>query len=177
MKPLPWILIFTLLTVMLTTACTPAQGPSTTVTESPNLDAIVAQTFAALTAQAPPPSTVTRTPAPGSISGTLSYPSEGIPALRVVAFSLSEQGYYSVDTQPNQSTYQITGLPPGKYHVVAYTMDGQLAGGFTPAVACGLMVTCTDHALSEVVVLAGQDMTGIDPQDWYAPPGTFPPMP
>jgi hypothetical protein len=172
MKTLSRILMLILCVAALAAACAPAPA-----TESPDLDAIVAQTFAALTAQAPPPSTITPTPAPGSISGTLSYPSEGIPALRVVAFNLSDRNYYSVDTQPNQSIYQITGLPPGKYHVVAYTMDGQLAGGFTPAVACGLTVTCTDHALSEVVVLAGQDVTGIDPQDWYAPPGTFPPMP
>jgi hypothetical protein len=149
------------------------------VTYTPDVNVIVAQTFAAMTAQAggqPVPPTAT-TNAPGSISGTLSYPSEGIPPLRVVAYNLFDQSYRYVDTQQDQNTYQITSLAPGKYHVVAYVAGGGLAGGYTPAVACGLMVTCTDHALLEVMVFSGQDTPNINPHDWYAPEGTFPPMP
>ena len=148
-----------------------------------DVNVIVSQTFAAMTAQAggalaqptftqiAPPSSGT-----GSISGTLSYPSNFIPALRVMAVSATEQGYSYVDTQPNQSTYKISGLAPGKYHVIAYA-GGELSAGYTLAVLCGLSVECTDHSLIDVVVVAGTNTPNINPQDWYAPPGSFPPMP
>ena len=150
------------------------------VTYTPDVNVIVAQTFAAMTVQAaltPSADSVTPTPAPGSISGTLSYPSEGIPPLRVVAFNIDGLSYRFVETLANVGTYQITGLAPGTYHVVAYSMDGTIAGGYTPAVACGLSVICTEHSLLDVVVLAGQDTPNIAPSDWYAPDGSFPPMP
>ena len=154
------------------------------VTYTPDVNVIVAQTFAAMTLQAigGQPLPATETPASpvseaGSISGKLSYPSEFIPPLRVVAFNIFDQSYRYVDTIQNQSTYQITGLAAGKYHVVAYVMGGGLAGGYTPAVPCGLSVDCTDHSLSAVSVFAGTDTPNIDPGDWYAPEDSFPPMP
>ncbi|RJP68677.1 MAG: toll/interleukin-1 receptor domain-containing protein, partial [Comamonadaceae bacterium] len=137
------------------------QPPSTQATSKP-----------VLTAQAPLPATigadsttpmliptltVTPTPEPGSISGTLSYPSEFIPPLRVAAFQVNGFNYRWVDTMENQSAYQITGLTPGLYHVVAYTMDGLFAGGYTQMVPCGLQASCTDHSLIDVKVEAGKD--------------------
>lgn len=122
----------------------------------------------------------TPTPLPlqfGSIRGNLSYPSEFIPPLRVVAIHLATQEAYFVDTAENQTTYQIDNLPPGEYYVIAYTQDKLLAGGYTQMVPCGLSVECTDHSLIPVTVQAGQITSGIDPADWYAPNGTFPPNP
>jgi hypothetical protein len=184
--------IKTMLTIlligMLLAAC--ASAPQTT--NAPDVDDIVAQTFAAMTAQAatvteapatltvvPPTDTpaVTPTPVPGSISGTLSYPSSFLPPMRVAAFQVNGFNYRYVDTMEGQSTFQITELPPGKYHVAAYSMDGSLAGGFTLAVACGLSVDCADHSLIDVVVVSGQDTPNINPQDWYAPAGSFPAKP
>lgn len=159
------------------------------VTYTPDVNVVVAQTFAAMTVQAilqPPASavpsstptpTITLTPEPGSISGSLSYPSEAIPPLRIVAFNVNGYHYQYVDTLAGWTTYQITGLPPGVYHVVAYIMGGGYAGGYTPAVACGLAVDCTDHSLLDVLVLSGQDTPDIDPADWYAPQDSFPPYP
>ena len=191
MKPLQRGMIFGLV-VLLAAACVPsaAQGTDAPVTDTPDVNVIVEQTFAAMTAQAiltPSPAqdaatrtpaiTITPTSAPGSVSGALSYPSEFIPPLRVAAFSVDGYNYRYVDTMQNQATYQITGLAPGKYHVVAYVMDGSYAGGYTFAVPCGLSVDCADHSLIDVTVNAGEDTPGIDPADWYAPDGTFPPMP
>lgn len=113
----------------------------------------------------------------GSLTGSLSYPSEYIPPLRVFAYQVETQNYLFVDTVENQSTYQIDNLPAGYYEVVAYTFDGRLAGGYTQAVPCGLSVECTDHSLIQVPVNSGQTVTGVDPGDWYAPAGTFPPPP
>jgi hypothetical protein len=116
-------------------------------------------------------------PAAGGISGNLSYPSEFIPPLRVVAFRVDVNEYYFLDTAENQAAYQIDNLPPGTYHVVAYTMDGGLAGGYTQAVPCGLSADCADHSLIDIVVNAGGVGAGINPGDWYAPEGAYPPKP
>jgi hypothetical protein len=128
--------------------------------------------------EAPPPAL------PGGINGALSYPSEFIPPLRVVAFRLENgqpNGEFNfIMTSENQSTYQIDGLEPGQYWVVAYTIPAGegipqgLAGGFSHAVPCGLAVDCGDHSLITVEVQAGQLTGGVDPVDWYAPEGTFP---
>jgi len=113
----------------------------------------------------------------GSLTGNLSYPSEGIPPLRVVAYRTDIFQYFYVDTAQNQSTFQIDNLPAGTYNVVAYTMDGGLSGGYSQAVPCGLSVDCTDHSLITISVLDGQLSGGVNPADWYAPAGTFPPFP
>jgi len=198
------LLIPTLLMALLAAGCIPsgqqinqflsaaeetamAQVTYVPVTYTPNVATVVALTFAAMTAQPSVPGgwnntpiptlTVTPTPAPGSISGRLSYPSDFIPALRVVAFEVGGYNYRFVDTQQNDNSYRINGLRPGLYHVVAYTMDGNLAGGYTQAVPCGLAAGCNDQSLIDVTVEAGKDVPSINPGDWYAPDGAFPPMP
>ena len=111
----------------------------------------------------------------GSISGTLSYPSELIPAQVIVAFDQVTSDYFKITTIQGQGTYQMDNIPPGTYHIVAY-VNG-MAAGYSQAVPCGLRVDCTDHTLIDVVVISGNRTGNIDPNDWYAPPGTFPPKP
>ena len=170
-----------------------------------DVNSIVQATFQALTAQA-----VTSTPAApatgvvptftpvtpagdviptftppggqsGSISGNLSYPAEGLPAMAVVAFHEggAPTDYYFTATSAGQNNYQIANLPAGNYRVVAYSLGGGgfpvgLAGGYTQYVVCGMQPACVDHTLLEVVVNGGQTTSNINPQDWYAPDGTFP---
>jgi hypothetical protein len=113
----------------------------------------------------------------GTINGSLSYPSEGIPPLKVVAFDATSQAPVAfVETKAGQSTYSLP-VPFGAYYIVAYTLDGRLAGGYTTAVPCGLGVECTNHMLLPVPMLTGVAADDIDPTDWYAPEGSFPPMP
>jgi hypothetical protein len=117
-------------------------------------------------------------PATGSISGSLSYPSEFIPAMQIVAFNVNDTNqWFYLSTAENTNTYQFDGLPAGAYIVVAYVAGGDFGGGYTQAVPCGLSVECTDHNLIPVMVSGGQVTSGVDPQDWYAPEGTFPPNP
>jgi hypothetical protein len=118
----------------------------------------------------------------GSISGNLMYPAGGIPALRIVATAVGTSNYYHVDTALGQSSYQLDHLPPGIYHVVAYVLpgggfSGGSAGGYTAMVPCGLANGCNDHTLIDVTVSAGKVTTGVDPNDYYADAGTFPPDP
>jgi hypothetical protein len=109
------------------------------------------------------------------------YPSEMIPPLRILAFDINGGTYFFIDTQQNQTTYRIDNLPAGSYHVVAYLQTpapgGDLAGGYSQAVPCGLSASCSDHSLIAVKVLPGQETSGVDPVDWYAPPGSFPSNP
>ncbi|MEA3327063.1 MAG: hypothetical protein U9R53_07105 [Chloroflexota bacterium] len=112
-------------------------------------------------------------PETGSIRGNLGFPSEYIPPLLVVAFDVSSQDYYFVDTQRNQEEYQMIGLPPGTYHVVAYVRDEgpDFSGGYSYFVTCGQTIDCTDHRLIDVAVLAGEVTEDVNPVDFYAQPG------
>ncbi len=177
--------------ILLLTGCSskPAQPTRTPVVPTFNLQQVVHATVDALTVQATPlptatPATPSATAAstPGSISGTLTYPADTMPPLYVTAFQVGTRTYQYVITQPGQATYEIDGLPPGTWNIVAYTVGGGgfpagLAGGYTKAVPCGLAAECADHALIDVVVAPGQHVTGINPGDWNAPPGTFPSFP
>jgi hypothetical protein len=154
-------------------------------TPTPDLAAIVKATLtavAAATGQVPAATTApilpSETPAlePGTITGKLSYPSEGIPSLRIVAFEVGGDQYHYILTLANQDTYTFE-LPVGVYHIVAYTLDGTLSGGYSRAVPCGLAAECADHSLIDVTVTANTTTSGIDPGDWYANEGDFPPMP
>jgi hypothetical protein len=151
-----------------------------TLTATAQVSALQTQVASQLTQiahTATPPSSPT-----GSISGTLNYPADALPAMRVAAFdTLTSQPYY-VDTAQNQPSYEITGLPAGTYYIVFYSLGGGsfpfgLAGGYTAAVACGLTEACTDHSLLPVTVAAGQETSGIRPADWVGDNTGFPPFP
>ena len=140
-----------------------------------------------------PDLTFTPEPSTGTILGRLSYPSEMLPPMRVVAFSLTDGKAYFVDLK-NEGHYSLE-VPAGTYYVVSYvykdavngnrgeadsyTLGGGMepAGGYTQMVPCGLSVGCDDHSLVPVTVTAGQTTEEIHADDWYAPTGTFPPMP
>lgn len=123
----------------------------------------------------------TATPIPtGSITGHLGYPSEFIPPLAIYAISTTSTGtHFHVDTAHNQTTYTIKGVKPGTYHVIAYLKPDQpaLRGGYSQFVLCGLAASCPSHALVNVVVHPGETVKNVDPTDFYAPAGTFPPPP
>ncbi|MCL4271704.1 MAG: hypothetical protein KJZ72_19250 [Anaerolineales bacterium] len=153
------------------TAC----APVATTPNAQQLDEIVQATFTALTAQAPtaPPAVTT-----GSISGNLSFPSEGIPPLLVVAFNSETGQYYWVQTVQDQTTYQIDDLPVGSYTVFAYALpDGKMVGAYDQFYVCGLHQGCNDLSLIEVEVQAGVVTPNIDPGDWYGDPTQWPSMP
>lgn len=117
----------------------------------------------------------------GSISGMLSYPSESIPPLRVVAFRVDNTAWYAVEVTKGDQ-FLVEDLPPGDYYIVAYLIDKQVvkggfAGGYSNFVPCGMSVDCSDHSLIPVAVTPGSVTSGVHPGDWYAPENTFPPDP
>jgi hypothetical protein len=112
----------------------------------------------------------------GLITGRLSYPSENIPPMTVVAMRIDnrESTYYTLDTVTGQASYAIR-VDPGVYLVLAY--KGDLAAGYTRYVTCGMGAACRDHILQQVPVEAGDIREDIDLLDWYAPRGSFPARP
>ena len=104
----------------------------------------------------------------GRIEGTLSYPSDYIPALRVCAKNISNNSQRCIQIKKNQKQYKIE-VPAGTYHVSAsVTIAGQSdTAYYSRAVTCGLRYECKDHRPIPVTVKSGQVIKGINPQDWY----------
>jgi hypothetical protein len=130
------------------------------------------------TATFTPVPTATNTPRPvGGISGRLSYPSEFIPPLRVIAFNTVTGEYYWQNAVLNQTTYRFNDLPVATYYVLAYLIENPsdiLRAAYTQAVPCGLSVGCNDHNLIAVTVTQGQEVQNVDVTDWYlADPTAF----
>src|SRR2546425_5438028 len=126
----------------------------------------------------------------GAITGKFSYPSESAPPLAIYAIRVDTPGSYRVAhtapivRAPASTTYTMLAVEPGTYVVVAYPADANgrptgasLAGSYTPAVACGLTASCTDHAPIRVTVRGGQTTANVNLFDWYAPAGSFPAPP
>src|SRR5512146_2323878 len=88
-----------------------------------NINDVVQATLQALTAQAPAMPSLTPSVEPasstGRISGHLSYPADSLPAMYVTAYLVGSQAYSYVITSPGQDTFEIDGLAPGTYHVIA----------------------------------------------------------
>lgn len=106
--------------------------------------------------------------APGAITGSIGYPAQYIPPFHIVAFDLQEGYWYWIGFPENQYTYTIVDLPPGPYHVVAYT-DGGKVGGYAGV---------GDGELIPVTVKAGQTTPNIHMNVWLEPGNPyFPPDP
>ncbi|HAJ62682.1 MAG TPA: hypothetical protein DCP31_28460 [Cyanobacteria bacterium UBA8543] len=104
----------------------------------------------------------------GRIEGSLSFPSNYIPALKVCAKNIRNNSLSCIQTKQNQKQYKIE-VQPGTYHVYAtVTIAGQKdTAYYSRAVTCGLRYGCNDHRPIAVTVRAGQVAKGINPQDWY----------
>jgi len=118
---------------------------------------------------------------PGSISGTVTFPSEGLPAQRVCAVPVNgvDAEAFCVDTNdesPTPADFSIKRLPPGGYFVYAQLKDPGAIGSDIPTtfkayydeyVRCGLKYECKDTTRIVVHVSAGADTPNILPHDWY----------
>jgi hypothetical protein len=120
---------------------------------------------------------VSPTPVPtnenGTIEGSLSYPSEGIPEnMTVCAESNDLEDPICTSAKITDAKYTYgkgykLEVPAGTYLVYA-KLDGQeYRAYYNKFVICGLLASCTDHTPIEVKVTANQTTSKIDPQDWY----------
>jgi hypothetical protein len=122
----------------------------------------------------------------GTIAGAVRYPSEFLPAQFVYAIDVKDSThFYRVATPQSASQvwYRLSDVAAGTYVIVAYTTQtapgtSGFSGAFTRYVVCGMTPPCPqDHTLVQVGVGPTDYLLGIDPADWYAPAGTYPPRP
>ncbi len=108
-------------------------------------------------------------PPTGTIRGSMNYPSNFIPTMRVYAISVAGDRHYVVATRQNDASFTITGVAPGTYYVLAYPLIPgiYITGAWSRYVTCGEAGSCTDHALIPVAVRAGEAVTGVRVRDWY----------
>lgn len=139
---------------------------------------------ASATRAANPPSVTeargVQTPAnTGTITGELGFPGEYVPALIIAAIPVQGGGTYLMDTKDGDITFNMTGIAPGQYYIVAYQRETpSFAGGYTKFALTNMTVSDPqDHTLIPVTVEIGKTVSGVRIRDWYAPEGTFPPLP
>lgn len=123
--------------------------------------------------RANPPSQPIQGAQHGVIEGSLGYPSEFIPPLKICAENLVTQMQRCTEAHIKDVKYQHgvgyrIEVPPGTYHVFAN--DTEKNAYFSSAVNCGLKLGCNNHQPIAVTVHSGQTLTDIDPTDWYNPP-------
>lgn len=118
---------------------------------------------------------------PGSVSGTVMFPSDGIPPLRVCAVPVSGPDSAAVctdtkDSPPAPPDFSIGKLAPGDYYVYAQLKDPEAIGSdisgtykayYDQFVVCGLKIECKDATRITVHVGSGADTPDIHPHDWY----------
>lgn len=111
----------------------------------------------------------------GTISGQLSYPSEGIPPLSICAEEVKSKEKTCIKTEANQRSYTMK-VAVGTYNVYAMVQNGQ--GAFATYKAyynefykCGLNVNCPAAGHTQYIVVpveANKEKSEVNPGDWYA---------
>jgi beta propeller repeat protein len=118
----------------------------------------------------------------GTITGTLNFPSEGIPPLSIYAIPVNGTGKpFAVKTWTNQLEYTMEGVVPGTYYIAAYLEgdDGLPGMAYTKGVPCirgEPGAKCDDHTLIPVTVKAGETVRDASPVD-YGPDVKLPARP
>jgi uncharacterized protein YecT (DUF1311 family) len=106
----------------------------------------------------------------GNITGTITYPGESVPALRIYAFTTDGRALKMIETPKNETKFVLADLPVGRYHIVAFPYEKQ---GSIEAVAWTKAAHCIkgpcDHALVPVTVTAAATAEGVLLSDWYVP--------
>ena len=124
---------------------------------------------------ASPTSAVSPTPVSkkGTIEGSFSFPSEGIPeGLKVCAENQDTKEVYCTDQHINDPKYTyglgyILEVPAGTYFVYAMAPGDDYQAYYSEFVTCGLSVDCPSHEPISVEVKVGVTISDVDPQDWY----------
>jgi hypothetical protein len=114
------------------------------------------------------------TSATGAIAGRLSYGSDHVPEMHVVAFATDGSRFFDTWTVASLSVvpYRIE-VPPGTYYVAAYTRnhDPRVTQAYSEWDACGGADGCDrsildNNFIAPVRVGAGQVVRNINPNDY-----------
>lgn len=117
---------------------------------------------------------ITNSPATGTIEGSLSYPSEGIPEdMRICAVNVTTKEEtctqdHIIDSEYTYGAGYKLNLKPGDYNIYAATDNlKDYKSFYSEFVTCGQTPDCNSHAPILVTVQAGELIKNIDPIDWY----------
>lgn len=113
-----------------------------------------------------------------TIEGRLSYPSEEIPPLVIVAYNLDTRTRHTFETPAKARRYRVD-VPAGRYYVYALSAEPgatPLRGAYSTYTVCGQRSPkqmqdgkCTENRVLEVVLGANDRRADIDLDDWYLP--------
>ena len=108
----------------------------------------------------------------GTITGSVSFPSEVIPDMEVCAENVNSDQEICTTEILEEVSYTFgkgyrLDVPAGTYTVYAKLPNDSYKAYYNEFVTCGLMASCTSHEPIPVEVEVGDIITGIDPQDWY----------
>lgn len=121
---------------------------------------------------------IARPPGWAVLSGSVSFPSEYFPPMRVCALGPEDPGRgYCTDTPQHEPHYRLA-VPAGRWWLLAWPRDtGVAPGRHSMASACidAGRTGCDEHALRAIDVIADEARAGIDINDWYADPRIDPP--
>ncbi|MEN8173732.1 MAG: carboxypeptidase-like regulatory domain-containing protein [Chloroflexota bacterium] len=92
----------------------------------------------------------------GAISGSISYPTQTSPPLHIVAYNQETAYWYWIWVAGNSSVYSITGLPPGKYKIIAYS-EKDLVGAYASVGGGSPLI---------ITVKSGETTQGINIATW-----------
>ncbi len=109
----------------------------------------------------------------GKITGTLSYPSEGIIGVNACAQNIANGNIYCTERaiSNNQSNYEID-VPAGEYEVFSTSdISTKLRAYYDEHVTCGLTVECSSSNPSPKTIIVNvknnESTNGINPANWY----------
>lgn len=144
---------------------------------------VPAPAIAQQTSNAPAPGAELRL-ASGTITGTLSYPSDHIPREIHICAEGVESGKIACTNEhitqtgkDTRTTYRLE-VEPGPYYVYSIlpeSADFDPSSGvdyrayYSEFVTCGSQASCPSHEPIVVEVQPGKTVERIDPNDWYAP--------
>lgn len=172
--------------LLLLAACSPATPPADTPAAETSVAPATSPAPTPTPTPAPAPDVAVPSPPPGpdpalaQITGRVTYPSEELPAMRVCAVDSTDPGRaVCVVTAPQQEAFSLD-VPAGDWWLLAWPRDTGTTGDpglLSAASACLARAEtgCDDHALLALSLAPGERREGIDINDWYYDPATFPP--
>jgi hypothetical protein len=113
---------------------------------------------------------------PGSISGKIAYPADGVPTMRICAIHDNGAMVGCTQTNAGDTSYRIDNLAAADYYVVAEFREGDMqVGGHVEQIQC-IRAPC-EGRLTPVMVKAGAKLKNIDLNGFYESRQDFPDMP
>ncbi len=117
-------------------------------------------------------------PEKGSIEGSLSYPSHGIPDMQICAENIQTKVSYCTEEHITDSKYQYgvgykLDLPTGEFVVYASLLEiwGEITAEYkayySESSLCGHVEGCGSNEPLVVKVISGETQSDINPDDWY----------